>query len=92
MRRRGAIRIGLSYRYTLAPGKTLADFNMEAQEDLLANYYVLRFLGSPAGMRQPQPASSLALFEAVLGGFLADPASRLGLPSSPWRALGSHRQ
>jgi hypothetical protein len=28
------------------PGKALADFNMEAQGDLLADYFVLRYFGS----------------------------------------------
>ena len=37
VRLRGAVRIGLPYDYDLAPGKTLADFNMEAQGDLLAD-------------------------------------------------------
>ena len=35
---RGAVRLGLSYKYVLAPDKTLADFNMEAQGDLLADF------------------------------------------------------
>jgi hypothetical protein len=74
VRLRGALRIGLSYRYELGPGKTLADYNMEAQGDLLADYFVLKHLGSPRAMRQPGYAGSLALFESVLGGFLADPA------------------
>lgn len=81
VRLRGAIRIGLSYRYELAMDKTLADYNMEAQGDLLADYFVLRHLGSAASMRQPRYANSLALFEHVLAGFLAHPSSRKNLPS-----------
>ena len=80
VRLRGAIRIGLGYRYDLAPGKTLADYNMEAQGDLLADYFVLRFLRAPRTMRQPRYADSRALFEKVLAGFLADPADRSNLP------------
>jgi hypothetical protein len=80
VRLRGAVRIGLSYAYTLAPGKTLADYNMEAQGDLLADYFVLRHLGSAVSMRQPRYADSLPLYEEVLAGFLANPGSVASLP------------
>ena len=77
---RGAVRIGLSYRYDLAEGKTLADFNMEAQGDLLADYFALKVMDSPLAMRQKRYARSLALFEQVLDGFLKRPSSRSNLP------------
>ncbi|MDQ2990376.1 MAG: Rhs element Vgr protein [Pseudomonadota bacterium] len=80
VRLRGAVRIGLAYRYRLRAGATLADFNMEAQGDLLADYFVLKHLGEPAAMRWRQNAASLPLFETVLDSFLADPASRANLP------------
>jgi hypothetical protein len=80
VRLRGAIRIGLGYRYELAPGKTLADYNMEAQGDLIADYFVLKHLRSPRTMRQPRYADSRALFEKILAGFLADPTDRSNLP------------
>lgn len=87
VRLRGAVRIGLSYDYDLAAGKTLADFNMEAQGDLLADYFALRLLQSPATMRQQRYAGSLPLFEAVLAGFLADPAKAANLPDDSGRWL-----
>lgn len=87
VRLRGAVRIGLSYNYDLAPGKTLADFNMEAQGDVLADYFALRYLGAPACMRQPRYAGSLALYEQVLAGFLADPGSVANLPEDCGRWL-----
>jgi hypothetical protein len=87
VRLRGAVRIGLSYDYDLAPGKTLADFNMEAQGDLLADYFALKHLRSPASMRQQRYAGSLALYEDVLAGFLADPADVAQLPRGCGRAL-----
>ena len=87
VRLRGAVRIGLSYDYDLAPGKTLADFNMEAQGDLLADYFALRHLSSPASMRQQRYAGSLSLYEEVLAGFLADPASAANLPRDYGRCL-----
>ena len=80
VRLRGAVRLGLSYRYQLAMDKTLADYNMEAQGDVLADYFVLKHLGSAAAMRQPAYANHLALYEQVLASFLAKPESRKNLP------------
>lgn len=76
VRLRGALRVGLAYHYTLRHGATLADYNMEAQGDLLADYFVLKHLNQPDAMRQRRYRHSLALFEAVLARFLLDPASR----------------
>jgi hypothetical protein len=80
VRLRGAVRIGLGYQYRLRAGATLADYNMEAQGDLLADYFVLKILDHPRAMRWKENAGSLALFEAALAGFLANPASRAHLP------------
>ena len=79
VRLRGAFRIGLSYDYTLREGATLADYNMEAQADLLADYMMLRHLNKPDAMRQQQYRGSLALYERVLALFLADPGDRSNL-------------
>lgn len=87
VRLRGAVRFGLSYDYDLAAGKTLADFNMEAQGDLLADYFVLRHLRSHAAMRQQRYAGSLPLYEEVLAGFLADPSSVANLPCDYGRCM-----
>jgi hypothetical protein len=87
VRLRGAVRLGLSYDYDLAPGKTLADFNMEAQGDLLADYFVLKHLRSSAVMRQQRYANRLTLYETVLADFLADPASVANLPRDYGRWL-----
>ena len=87
VRLRGAVRLGLPYHYELAAGKTLADFNMEAQGDVLADYFVLKHLRFAAAMRQPRYAHSLALYEQVLARFLADPASRANLPHDSGRWL-----
>lgn len=87
VRLRGAVRVGLSYSYVLAPGMTLADFNMEAQGDVLADYFVLRHLRSSASMRQPQYAGNLRLYEQVLADFLANPDSTRNLPRGYGRWL-----
>ena len=79
VRLRGAVRIGLPYHYDLREDALLSDYNMEAQGDLLADYFVLKFLRQPEAMRQRRYQHDLALYERVLGGFLADPASRENL-------------
>ena len=87
VRLRGAVRIGLSYDYELAPGKMLKDFNMEAQGDLLADYFVLKHLRSSVSMRQPRYASSLPLYEQVLADFFANPGGAGNLPHDWGRCL-----
>lgn len=87
VRLRGAFRIGLSYDYVLHEGATLADYNMEAQGDLLADYFVLRHLNKPEAMRQQGYRGSLALYEEVLALFLAEPANRDNLHHGPARWL-----
>jgi hypothetical protein len=76
VRLRGAVRIKLPYHYDLHEGATLADYNMEAQGDVLADYFVLKFLHRPDAMRQRRYAGQLALYEQVLAHFLRDPHSR----------------
>ncbi len=80
VRLRGAFRIGLSYHYRLAMDKTLRDYNMEAQGDLLADYFILKTAGASPAMRQPEYALDLPLYEQVLADFLADPSHRKNLP------------
>jgi hypothetical protein len=80
VRLRGAIRLGLSYRYVLREDASLCDYNMEAQGELLADYFALRHLRQPDAMSQRAPAADIALFESVLRHFLRDPSSRANLP------------
>jgi hypothetical protein len=87
VRLRGAVRIGLPYHYDLHADATLADYNMEAQGDLLADYFVLKFLERPEAMRQQRYQHDLALYERVLAGFLADPADRDNLHRGVTRRL-----
>ncbi|MGJ7913896.1 Rhs element Vgr protein [Massilia sp. LXY-6] len=91
VRLRGAIRIKLSYHYALREDATLADYNMEAQGDLLADYFALKFMRHPRIMRQHRHAHELALYEQVLAGFLADPADRENLPRGGARKLAFRR-
>lgn len=87
VRLRGMFRIGLSYGYTLHEDATLADYNMEAQGDLLADYFVLKHLNQPAAMRQRRYREQLALYERVLALFLADPGNLENLHRGPARWL-----
>ncbi len=87
VRLRGAVRLGLSYHYELSPERRLSDYNMEAQGDLLADYFVLRHLGSAVSMRQRRYADALPLFEQVLADFLRNPADRKNLPQCILRRL-----
>jgi hypothetical protein len=84
---RGAIRIGLAYHYDLYEGATLADYNMEAQGDLLADYFALKYMHKPRVMRQRRYAHRRDLYEQVLAGFLADPGDVANLPHGPARKL-----
>ncbi|WP_426339184.1 Rhs element Vgr protein [Pseudoduganella sp. S-14] len=67
---RGALRIGLSYDYELSPHLRLCDFNMEAQAEVLADYFVMGCLHK----------LDAALYHDVLRDFLRDPSSRANLP------------
>jgi len=87
VRLRGAIRIGLAYGYTLHADAQLADYNMEAQGDLLADYFVLKHLHKPHAMRERRYAGRPDLFEQVLAGFLADPRDPANLPRGFARTL-----
>jgi len=92
VRLRGAVRIGLSYSYTLHESANLADYNMEAQGEVLADYFVLKHLQRPDAMHQRRYRDSLALFEHVLGRFLVDPRDRQCLPRGPARWLAGFLQ
>ena len=77
---RGAIRLGLDYKYALSSTKKLADYNMEAQGDLIADYFVLRFLNSSEAMRQQQYKDSKHIFEEVLSDFFKNRKDPRNLP------------
>ena len=73
---RGAIRLFLNYGYALSMNKRLHDYNMEAQGELLADYFALRFLRDPGRSY----AGSLATYEVVLQDFLRAPEEKVNLP------------
>ena len=67
---RGAVRIGLSYDYELSPDLRLCDFNMEAQAEVLADYFAMVYL-------RKQDAG---LYKDMLREFLSDPSAPSNLP------------
>lgn len=77
---RGAFRIGLSYKYELAAGKTLADYNMEAQGNVLSDYWAEVLVGAPPALWQASSRGQSAMFKTVLASFIANPAGKTNLP------------
>ena len=77
---RGAIRIGLSYEYTLESGKRLSDYNMEAQGNILSDYWALKLYGKPPDVWERKYLNDLPLYEIVLRDFISDPADQSNLP------------
>ena len=61
-------------------GKRLSDYNMEAQGNVLSDYWALRLYGSPPQMWNAAHRGDLALFEQVLAQFIADPSDVKSLP------------
>lgn len=80
---RGAARIGLSYDYTLRKGKLLSDYNMEAQGDLLADYWALVYANGkrPPNLNQKKHINDIELYKLVLSDFIQDPSNKSNLPS-----------
>jgi hypothetical protein len=82
---RGAFRPGLDYKYTLDAQRKLCDYNMEAQGDILADYFALKFLNNPSAVRNQLSADSTVTYslddyERTLKDFLINPASSENLP------------
>ena len=78
-----APRPGMSYRYALAAGKQFCDYNMEAQGNILADYYLLKFANAQLSMyemRYRRHQNVLPLYEGTLARFLANPADESNLP------------
>ncbi|WP_228778972.1 hypothetical protein [Methylobacter sp. BlB1] len=82
---RGAFRPGLDYKYTLDAQRKFCDYNMEAQGDILADYFALKFLKKPDVVRNklsanPPATYSLEDYETTLKDFLTDPSNSDNLP------------
>ena len=78
---RGALRIGLSYRYMLRAGNRLSDYNMEAQGNLLSDYWAVKHFETPPMLWERKHGDDLALYETVLETFTTRPADKVNLPA-----------
>lgn len=80
--RRGAIRVGLDYNYELSYEKNLSDYNMEAQGEIISDYFKLKHLNNTGSMRMKEYADKkwLPLYELVLRDFLNNPSNKKNTP------------
>jgi hypothetical protein len=77
---RGALRFGLTYGYTLDTTRRLGHYNMEAQGNVLSDYWALKTYGQPPFISQMKHIKDLPLYETVLEHFLANPGDTSHLP------------
>jgi len=78
-----APRPSMSYAYTLAAGRQLCDYNMEAQGNILADYFLVKFRNAQNEVYEARYArypNVLRLYESVLAPFIANPAETSNLP------------
>lgn len=79
-----AIRPGMSYSYALDAVRKLRDFNMEAQGNLIADYYTLKVHGDRRSLYETQymftTFDMLPTYEHTLSDFLANPHDESNLP------------
>ena len=72
-----------NYDYELDATKTLADYNLEQQGDIIADYFYMKILGWQQALRMTKyNRNDLPLYEKVLGKFLVDPKDKSSLPKS----------
>lgn len=75
----------MTYGYTLAPDKKLCDYNMEAQGDILADYFLVAIKNAPKPTRNVNYRATpdmLAQLKNALADFLQDPKAKSNLPNT----------
>ena len=75
----------MTYDYTLAPDKKLCDYNMEAQGDILADYFLAGFRNARARLRNKNYQADpdvLSLLKQALSDFLKNPKDAGNLPKT----------
>lgn len=78
-------RPGMSYEYTLDEKKKFSDYNMEAQGDLIADYFLVTFRDSQSKMNAVQYRRTpdiQSLLQRALTNFLANPSDASNLPTT----------
>ncbi|WP_407353790.1 hypothetical protein [Luteimonas sp. R10] len=84
VRRTRAVRPNMSYDYVLDEEKRLCDYNMEAQGNILADYFLLEFRNAPNFLYERQYANSadaITRYRRTLDAFLRNPGSKENLPN-----------
>jgi type VI secretion system secreted protein VgrG len=76
----GIQRWRLSYAYILGENKLLSDFDMEAQGNVLSDYWALKNYVGTFRLWQRDYVNRLDLYEEALSLFLKDPANKENLP------------
>lgn len=77
----GMQRWKLDYHYTLDPAKNLCDYNMEAQGNIIADYFAHGVLQDPSALSHTVHVSDpLSLYQTVLSAFLFNPTDPENLP------------
>lgn len=78
-------RPNMSYDYTLAPDKKLCDYNMEAQGDIIADYFLAAFRNAIYALRNNnyrKDLTVLAQLQSTLVDFLTNPKDTGNLPNT----------
>jgi len=75
------------YQYELSAGKRLSDYNMEAQANMLADYFLLLRFGNLGSTylfepkyRNHEQSALLPLYKSVLSDFILNPHDESSLP------------
>ncbi|MCD9088272.1 PAAR domain-containing protein [Stenotrophomonas sp. SY1] len=78
-------RPNMSYKYTLAPDKKLCDYNMEAQGNIIADYFLSEFRLAQDSVYEARYSFDplfLGMIRATLSDFLEAPSSVSNLPNT----------
>lgn len=77
-------RVARAYKYNTASdgGKSMSEFNMEQQGDLIAHYFEAVYLSGKGSQEQRQSILDLPFLQKVLSGFLRNPADISLLPNT----------
>ncbi|MGH8075165.1 MAG: PAAR domain-containing protein [Lysobacter sp.] len=78
-----APRPNMSYEYLFTQGRKLCDYNMEAQGNLIADYFLVKFRNDPLNIsefRYSRMPGLMAEYERALSDFIADPSNPENLP------------
>jgi len=76
-------RPNMGYAYTLTMEQAFCDYNMEAQGNILADYFLLKARTDAASLYESKyrdVANPVALYEHVLRDFISDPGLKSNLP------------